>query len=45
MSPEEQEAFATSAVISGATPTDASVTRLLSDFPRFFVDNQRLAQA
>jgi len=41
MSAEDQESFATSAVISGSEPTDASVSALLSEQPGLFVAGQR----
>jgi hypothetical protein len=45
MSAEDEDMFATSAVISGAAPTDAGVVGLLGDQPALFVNAQRLARA
>jgi hypothetical protein len=41
MSQEDQDMFATSAIISGSPPTDAGVVGLLSDQPGVFVAGQR----
>ena len=43
MDPQLEEVFAESAVISGADPTDSSVTALLADSPTLFVAAQRNA--
>lgn len=38
-SAEDQNSFALSALISGAAPTDAAISALLSDQPGLFVNN------
>jgi hypothetical protein len=45
LSPQDEESFAESAVISGVAPTDSAVTALLADNPALFVNAQRLARA
>ena len=43
LSAEDQESTAESAVISGATPTDATVTALLADNSAIYVNALRMA--